>query len=152
MGTHPIFESDFDCLTARMSKAALAMGPMARPTGMIGANWASTVKLNTFAYVAGWISSFYWYYCWMTEHDPANDRNKDLIAKYNRVRERGIMHVGEEAVGSVTRFAAPASWQVGYKEWAAQRAAEEEIINEHIEEHGITKNKGGWVTPFNNIN
>merc|ERR1711887_29060 len=153
MGTHPIFESDFDCLTdlSRMSRAALAMGPMARPTGMIGSNWAATVKINSIAYVAGWIASAYWYVAWKTEHDPENDRNIDLTAKFNRVRERGIMHFGEEAPGSAARYAAPASWQVGYDKWAATRAAEEEMVNEHIEEHGITKNKGGWVTPFNSI-
>ena len=126
------------------------MGPMARPTGMIGMNWAATVQSNTFAYLIGWASTAYWYVAWATEHDPENDRNIDLTAKYNRVRERGIMHLGEEAAGSVARFAAPASWQVGYQQWADARAAEEEVINEHIEEHGITKNKGGWVTPFNN--
>ena len=67
-----------------MSKVALAMGPMSRPTGMIGANWAATVKMNTMAYVAGWIGTFYWYTCWMTEHDPANDRvsNFKIIKKY----------------------------------------------------------------------
>ena len=31
------------------------------------------------------------------------------------------MHVGEEAVGHVGRVAKPASWQVGYKQWAAQQ-------------------------------
>ena len=31
------------------------------------------------------------------------------------------MHYGEEAVGAPGRFAAPASWQAGYKKWAANR-------------------------------
>lgn len=30
-------------------------------------------------------------------------------------------------------------------------AAEQAIIDEHIEEHGITKNAGGWVSPFNQV-
>ena len=56
------------------ARAALAMGPMARPTGMIGMNWAATVQSNTFAYLIGWASTAYWYVAWATEHDPENDR------------------------------------------------------------------------------
>ena len=48
-------------------------------------------------------------------------QNFDYTAQYNRIRERGIMHMGEEAAGSQGRLAYPASWQVGYKKWAAQQ-------------------------------
>ena len=64
-----------------MSKAALAMGPMARPSGMVGFNWSQTVKVNIFAYIAGWISTTYWYIAWYTEHDPANDRVSYIYSK-----------------------------------------------------------------------
>ena len=44
-------------------------------------------------------------------------QNFDYEAQENRIRERGIMHVGEEAAYSDGRFFAPASWQAGFAGW-----------------------------------
>ena len=82
------------------------------------------------------------------------------------------MHVGEEAAYSEGRFFAPASWQSGFDGWKERQGnilndlrimsillmisnnnsfhldAEAEIVEAHKEEHGITKGKFGWQTPF----
>jgi len=58
------------------------------------------------------------------------------------------MHVGEEAAYSDGRFFAPASWQAGFAGWKERQDAEAEIVEAHKEEHGITKGKFGWQTPF----
>ena len=73
------------------------------------------------------------------------------------------MHVGEEAAYSDGRFFAPASWQAGFAGWKERQGsifnwffdynsdhldAEAEIVEAHKEEHGITKGKFGWQTPF----
>merc|ERR1712035_122990 len=148
MGTHPIFESDFDCLTEKMNKAKLALGPMARPSGFVGNAWKRTAQWNALALGSGCAFTAYWYVFEETV-DFDEMLNFDRTAQFNRIRDRGFFHVGEEAVGAPGRVARPANWQVGYKQYAAQQAAEQEIIDAHIEEHGIKKTTHGWVSPFN---
>ena len=130
-----------------LSRAALSNGPMQAPQGMHGAGRKMVSRVALQGYGLGLIAWGLWYKL----RDPLDFdklRNFDYEAQENRIRERGIMHVGEEAAYSDGRFFAPASWQAGFAGWKERQDAEAEIVEAHKEEHGITKGKFGWQTPF----
>merc|ERR1711970_843632 len=71
-------------------------------------------------------------------------RNRDYAAREERIRERGVIHIGEGAVfDNPGRVWAPASWQDGYDKYVEIQGIEkeEEIRAEHMEEWGIVKGK-----------
>jgi len=67
----------------------------------------------------------------------------DHNAKKDRIRERGIIHVGADPA-----YHEPASWQVGREKWVERQDAEMDIIKEHIEQYNLKVGKHGYETPF----
>ncbi|CBY15982.1 unnamed protein product [Oikopleura dioica] len=134
-------------LTRRvLGKVGLANGPIVAPKNLGGdltQQIARSVVIGmTFA------TPFYLWHFYTFRVVGGNaliDRitNLDQKAQWNRIRERGILHLGDEH-----KFHEPASWQVGYEKFAEQKAEEREIIENHISTYGIKLGPHGYETPF----